>query len=629
MGGPARRLVPSTVRRAWPLWLAGFLALAALAGNGLLFYRNTQTLVERDRLVTRTQTVLANLDRTLLLLTDAETGQRGYILTGQTRYLQPYQLAVRQIGPQLAGLQRATADNPVQQRRLPQLRSLVAAKLAELAQTVALRQQGHVARAQQIVLSGRGVELMDSSRALLATMTRTALARLGDRTAQAGQAQTATTVALVVGTGGSMALLIALLLALSLLLAREHEARTRLVAIVDSSNDAIIGKSLEGIVESWNPGAARLYGYSAAEVIGRHISLLAPPDRVDEPDRIIERIRRGELIAHFETVRVRKDGSSVDVSLAISPIRDSTGRIVGAATIARDITEQARARQAAEQARAAAEAAARLREEFLSIAGHELRTPLTSALGNVQLVSKWVAGDDLPAGRLAQVRTALQRTERQALRLQRLVQDLLDASRIQADRLELRLARCDLAPIVEEVVAEHRLLAPSRTIHLEVRAAEAMPVLVDAERIAQVVINYLSNALRYSAADRPVTVGLAVEERGGDVAARVWVQDAGPGLAAAEHERVWERFYRSEEVSHQSGSSEGLGLGLYICRSIVERHQGQVGVESEPEAGARFWFTLPLAVTEEVGDGAAGVAGTRVPAGSAAERSRVASGGRG
>jgi signal transduction histidine kinase len=175
--------------------------------------------------------------------------------------------------------------------------------------------------------------------------------------------------------------------------------------------------------------------------------------------------------------------------------------------------------------------------------------------------------------------------------LTRLVNDLLDDSRIQGHRLELRLEPCDLAAIVHEAVEEHRQAAPTRTIRLDVSQGEAVPVIADADRIRQVIINYLTNALTYSRPDQPIDVGLRAD--GG--MARVWVHDEGPGVPAADQDRIWERAYQVTGLKPQSGSHVGLGLGLYISRSIVEHHQGQVGVESTPGHGATFWFTLPLA----------------------------------
>jgi len=238
-------------------------------------------------------------------------------------------------------------------------------------------------------------------------------------------------------------------------------------------------------------------------------------------------------------------------------------------------------------------------EEFLSIAGHELRTPLTSILGNVQLMERWMdsarqmsplQGDEASAP-LDRVRGLLDRVERQTRLIDRLVNDLLDASRVQAGQLSLRMERHDLLLLTRDIVREQRQSVPRRVAPLE--APDQTPVWVhaDGDRIAQVLTNYLTNALKYSADDTPIVVGLDVGVDG--TMARVWVRDEGPGLDVAEQERVWDRFYRSADVEHRTGSSVGQGLGLYISRTIVERHGGRVGVESAPGAGATFWFALP------------------------------------
>jgi signal transduction histidine kinase len=246
-----------------------------------------------------------------------------------------------------------------------------------------------------------------------------------------------------------------------------------------------------------------------------------------------------------------------------------------------------------------AEAANRAKDEFLSHAAHELKTPLTALLGNLQLaefrLQHILSGTEGATAEVATTLAAVQdfhrRAERQIDRLTRLVNDLLDVSRIQGHRLELRLEPCDLVAIVHEAVEEHRQAAPTRTIRLDVSQGEAVPVIADADRIRQVVINYLTNALTYSRADQPIDVGLQAD--GG--MARVWVHDEGPGVPAADQHRIWERAYQVAGLKPQSGSHVGLGLGLYISRSIIAHHHGQVGVESTLGHGATFWFTLPLA----------------------------------
>ncbi len=262
-----------------------------------------------------------------------------------------------------------------------------------------------------------------------------------------------------------------------------------------------------------------------------------------------------------------------------------------------------REREAARaQARALAEANRRM-EEFLDIATHELKTPVTSSRLGVALAARRIhelldqvaacdnASDAEFAGRLAALQELLTRAEESLERLTRLVVDLLDVSRIRAGRFELRLAQCDLAAVVGEAVEEQRQIAPVRTIRLHLPDRSAVPVVADADRIRQVATNYLTNALRYSPADRPVEVCVQVRRDW----ARVAVRDAGPGLPPAEQQRIWERFCRAAGVPVVSGTGAGLGLGLYICKTIVEQHQGRMGLRSAPGKGSTFWFALAVA----------------------------------
>ena len=270
---------------------------------------------------------------------------------------------------------------------------------------------------------------------------------------------------------------------------------------------------------------------------------------------------------------------------------------LGALVIERD--RLLREREQARAGEAALREANRRMDTFLGIAGHEMRTPLTTIKGTIQVVRRRLARlaerDRSQGGvlvdELRQAEALLARGEAQAGRLDRLVDDLLDVSRTQAGHLAMSVQPADLSAIVREVVDEQRELAANRTIDQQGEAGVVpVPVNVDPGRIGQVLTNYISNALRYSPPERPVTVGLVAD---GD-SARVWVRDEGPGLPPGEQERIWDRFYRVAGIEHRHGSSMGLGLGLYISRTIVERHGGQVGVESVPDEGATFWFTLPL-----------------------------------
>ncbi len=264
-------------------------------------------------------------------------------------------------------------------------------------------------------------------------------------------------------------------------------------------------------------------------------------------------------------------------------------------------TREDEQRQASARMRSLALAEANRRVgELMSISSHELRTPLTSVKASVQLVERRLqrladenasaeaTAPDL-ASEIASNRTLLRRAEDQINVLNRLVGDLLDATRVETGTLELRRSSCDLAIIVHTAIKKLRAAAPTRTItppDIQI----AVTVLVDSNRIEQVVTHYLSNALKYSADDRPIVVELRVESD----TARVSVSDDGYGIPEEELERVWERFYRVPKAVVGSGSGAGLGLGLYLCKAFIERHSGQVGVESTVGRGSTFWFTLPL-----------------------------------
>jgi signal transduction histidine kinase len=252
------------------------------------------------------------------------------------------------------------------------------------------------------------------------------------------------------------------------------------------------------------------------------------------------------------------------------------------------------------QVLALAEANRRM-EEFLGIATHELKTPVTSSRLAValarqhlhELVDQVATSDDLSnaelAVRLVALRELLTQAEESLERCTQLVVDLLDISRIQTGRFDLRVAPCDLAAVVREAVQEQRQIAPGRTIRMHLPDRSAVPVVADAKRIRQVVTNYLTNALRYSPADRSVEVGVHVRRDW----VRVMVRDEGLGLTPAERRRIWERFHRVARIQVVGDDiGAGLGLGLYLCKSIVEQHNGRLGVRSAPGEGSTFWFAL-------------------------------------
>jgi signal transduction histidine kinase len=241
----------------------------------------------------------------------------------------------------------------------------------------------------------------------------------------------------------------------------------------------------------------------------------------------------------------------------------------------------------------------RLLNDFLNLASHELKTSLTAIKGNIQVAQRRLAAlkrqlaeqPERVSEQIERVQDPLASAAHSARLQERMINDLIDDARIQANTLELHLKRCDLVVLLREAVAHQQRLAPERTIVLDILPAEhVVPIIADAERITQVINSYLMNALSYSSADQPVTVQLTIE----DAVARVSVHDDGPGIPVEEQEHIWERFYYSKGIAvrHELGLS--LGLGLYLCRAFIERHHGSVGVHSEPGHGATFWFTLPI-----------------------------------
>ena len=369
-----------------------------------------------------------------------------------------------------------------------------------------------------------------------------------------------------------------------------EETQGRLGAIVDSSNDAIISKNLQGIIQTWNPAAERLFGYGAAEAIGKSITMLIPPESIDEEGMILDRIRRGERIEHYETVRVSKTGRRIDLSLAISPIRDAQGRIIGASKIARDITDQRQVQKESErllaleqEARAEAEAANRAKDDFLATLSHELRTPLNAILGWTQVLSG--ARHDAEM-----VNRALDTIARNAKQQSRLVEDLLDLSSILGGRLRLNIQSVDLVAVVSAALESIRPSAADKDLDVHTEFDLSIgPVLGDPERLQQVFWNLLTNAVKFS--PRQGRVDVRIERMRSQ--ALVKVADTGIGIRADMLPVIFERFRQGD--SSVTRAHGGLGLGLAIVRQLVDMHGGTVEASSSGEGqGSTFTVTLRL-----------------------------------
>jgi PAS domain S-box-containing protein len=378
----------------------------------------------------------------------------------------------------------------------------------------------------------------------------------------------------------------------------EREAQDRvareLAAIVETSDDAIVSKDLQSTIRSWNRGAERIFGYTAEEMIGRSIRTIIPADRWSEEDEVLRQLRQGNRVDHFETIRRRKDGTDVPVSLTISPIHSATGIVVGASKIARDITErrQAEAERAQllereQQARTEIERASRLKDDFLAVLSHELRTPLNAVMGYTQLLITGAA----PGGDVDRVYRAIQRNAQAQVRL---VESLLDLSRILAGKLELNSAVLELSSVLALAADAVRPDALKKQISLEIGDAAGIRVFGDSARLQQVFWNLLSNAVKFTAVGGRVAVRIVTD----DAAVNIRVEDNGRGIPASLLPFVFDRFRQGD--SERGRSQTGLGLGLALVREMVHAHNGAVTAESAGEGlGSIFTVRLPLLLPRE------------------------------
>ena len=367
-------------------------------------------------------------------------------------------------------------------------------------------------------------------------------------------------------------------------------------AIVNASQDAIIGTTLEFIVTSWNAGAERLYGYTAEEVIGESIGILQPGDRPDELPSLMAKVTHGESIDSFPTIRRRKDGILINVFLTVSPIKDARGQTIGVSAIARNITEAVRMeRQLQEQAKQLAREA-RSKDEFLAMLAHELRNPMAPICNGIDVL-RIVP----PSGEEA--KQILDMMEEQTHNLVRLIDDLLDVSRVTRGKMELRRQRVALTTIIRNAIQTAEPLIHAKGHELTVKQAkESLYVFGDPTRLTQVVANLLNNAAKYTPQGGKLSLST---ERDGDQGV-IRVKDNGLGIASDMLSGVFELFVQTDNSLNRSQG--GLGIGLTLVKRLVEVHGGSVEAASEGAGkGSEFTVRLPIlqasdVVSEEAND---------------------------
>lgn len=351
----------------------------------------------------------------------------------------------------------------------------------------------------------------------------------------------------------------------------------RLAAIIDCSDDAIVSKDLDGIIVSWNQGAERLFGYTEVEAVYQSISIIIPPDRLDEEPKILDRLKRGERVGHFETIRMRKDGSRLNISLTISPVRDADGQIVGASKIARDITERIRQDEALRAANAALEQANADLQQFAYSASHDLQEPLRAIMTYSELLQK-TCGDSLGESGNEFVAHTVQA----AARLDNLLRNL---------RIYIQVSGSDDPPGESESAEALRkaLLDLEVTIKesgASISSARLPRVRMNEFQLEQIFQNLIGNAIRYRG-ERPPQVEIDAQRQ-----EREWlftVRDNGIGFEPRFAEQIFGMFKRL----HNQAEYPGTGMGLAICKRIIERGGGRIWVNSVPGKGSTFYFTIP------------------------------------
>jgi len=351
-------------------------------------------------------------------------------------------------------------------------------------------------------------------------------------------------------------------------------------ALINGSQDAIVCTSLDGLIESWNPGAERLYGYSASEAIGCHIQMLLLPQDHAAESRLLSQVRCGQTVPSYEASRRHKDGSLVEVAVTVSPIVDETGRVIGVSKIAHDISHR-RAKAALVQARERAEQMAATRAAFLATMSHELRTPMNAVLGFTDLLLETPLSE-LQRGYLGTVQGA-------ARSLLRLLNDILDVARLEKGTLQLQELAFDLHSLLRDQLQGHAAAAAAKglLVHTEVLPDVPQRVCGDALRVRQILDNLLDNAIKFTTSGQ---VGLRVSVQGDRVCFEV--SDTGPGMSPEQMARLFEPFTQGDgSLTRRHG---GTGLGTALCKQLATLMGGEVGVRSTPGQGSVFTVRLPL-----------------------------------
>jgi PAS domain S-box-containing protein len=588
------------MERTFDRWLIGAGGLVALLiAAAVLTYQNTRQLHHDAERVAQSHEVMTGLENLLSLAKDAETGQRGYLITGEARYLEPYNAAVAAINKQVDDVERLTADTPRQQARFPELRKCLSAKLKELEQTIALRKREGFDAAQKEVLTDRGKKEMDALRVVVEEMTQHEEGLLRERAAKAKQTYR---WAIVTGLLSGVAA-VAGVVAFMVLLRRHLAARAAAAAVVAeqavllrttlaSIGDGVITTDDKGRITAMNAVAELLTGWDREQALGLPLDgvFRIVNEQTQQPveNPAARALKEGVIVGLANhTILIAKDGTERPIDDSAAPIRYEGGDVVGCVLVFRDVTERRQVEQQIRQQAASLAEADRRKDEFLATLAHELRNPLAPIRNALSILH--VASDNREM-----LDRAREMMTRQVGQMVRLIDDLLDVSRISRGKLQLRKQRVELAPVINQAVEACRPLAESAGHEMTI-SLPPQPVYLNADpiRLTQVISNLLDNACKFT--QHAGRIRLTAERQGGDVV--VAVKDNGIGIPPDRIDGIFELFAQVDRTLEKSHG--GLGIGLTLVKRLVEMHGGTVEVHSEGQGkGSDFLVRLPVVVEQ-------------------------------
>jgi PAS domain S-box-containing protein len=559
------------------------ISVLVLIAAGVAAFLSVKTLSDASDQLVRSKDISIALEQALSSLRDAETGQRGYLLTGRPAYLAPYAAAVATVNQQLDTIRSLSVADADARSRFGEIEQLARAKMEELARTIALREAGQSEAALQVVLTDEGKRTMDRLRQLTEEMQ----AREGDRYREyLGREHSARTLSL--WSGGTVSILAIALLALLGFIVRRDTAKVRaseehLATTLRSIGDAVIATDARGLITLMNPVAESVTGWPASDARGASLEAVFriinedTRDTVESP--VAKVLREGGIVGLANhTLLIRRDGSEVAIEDSGAPILDRSGGTIGVVLVFRDASRE----RAAERALLEAD---RRKDEFLATLAHELRNPLAPIRQAARVARA-------PAATESQVRWAHEVIERQVHNMARLLDDLLDVSRITRGTMEIRKELIELQAVMDAAIEIARPSIEARNHTLSVECQCRTKVYADPLRLAQVIANLLTNAAKYT--DPHGQIRVIAQCDGGELILKV--SDTGIGISAEMLPRIFEMFVQVKSVLDKSEG--GLGIGLALARGLTELHGGVLEAHSAGlGSGSTFTLKLPLPQT--------------------------------